>query len=776
MRSFDTWNRYLDNSGNPLHGCIQFMVQDGNTIAPIFDQDGIPLVNPQITDIYGRTQHQVFIDNDVTAYFYKYIGDGIWTTEEDIDTSDNTKWQLQYTVGSQNTIDLSITSDTNVSVANISSLRSLAVSAVPEINGAKVITLLGYNNIGDKEPINYYWDSDETTLNDDGGSVIQSSTSLEGRWIMVQPTEHCDSRHFGVFPSNSMNMEDQTYQIVKLFEYTESKGIRPFFNGSEDYAWFKYTNLNVTAKAIDCTNYTKFNDNGMSYIYGEWNGNPTFYNTNTSVYAKVVDTKWGASSYPIAKEVTFTQNCPQSNFQDCVFIANTTVSGYNFRNCEIKSDHKLIGDNNTFTKCKLTASMFGDNVHLANKCSDCEFDIDDFVDSLDLYKQIRLTDDDNPNFDYRCIETNINPFTLYLGNKVHSNVLRLYNYNSSSSDPVNIGLIENTTLELFNCTGNFNLSSYGYGSVVLIKNCQDLTISNIGSGVTLIIENSNVGLPTKNIGSLSLKDSNVYNGTITCDSFGCYSSILSTTINCKDCVIKDSQLNAAINQTINGITSTFIDNNIFNAQLSIAGASGTQILSATITNNVGNAANPIVLDRTYLDSVDSHHVYTYNNNNGTFPKRSVKFSESISILNNIQNYTGSEMIWTLAEGTYGVKMPYVAMPVYYYDDGSTYYRHHFKFGTQVSLFRVGTDEVTIRLDWQMNSIDNNSGYIIPTKFNAKLVHTNGESYRIESNWVGEAPGDPINGQLQIIAILNAYNNVTTLGTATMNGTFTFNLD
>ena len=72
MRSWDLWNKYTDNNGNPLHGCIHFVVNEGNTSAPIYDKDGTPLDNPQLTDIYGRTQHQVFIDEDCVAYFYKY--------------------------------------------------------------------------------------------------------------------------------------------------------------------------------------------------------------------------------------------------------------------------------------------------------------------------------------------------------------------------------------------------------------------------------------------------------------------------------------------------------------------------------------------------------------------------------------------------------------------------------------------------------------------------------------------------------------------------------
>ena len=49
MRNFDNWNRYQDNSGNVLRGCVQFNVKDGDTVAPIYDSDGTPLDNPQLT-------------------------------------------------------------------------------------------------------------------------------------------------------------------------------------------------------------------------------------------------------------------------------------------------------------------------------------------------------------------------------------------------------------------------------------------------------------------------------------------------------------------------------------------------------------------------------------------------------------------------------------------------------------------------------------------------------------------------------------------------------
>ena len=114
MRNFDSWNRYLDNNGKILYGCIQVMVKDGNTVADIYDRDGVALANPQLTDNFGRSAHQIFINNDVVAYFFKYIGNGTLVEEQElgIDTSDQTKWNLQYTIENQFGFSFDLTSDT----------------------------------------------------------------------------------------------------------------------------------------------------------------------------------------------------------------------------------------------------------------------------------------------------------------------------------------------------------------------------------------------------------------------------------------------------------------------------------------------------------------------------------------------------------------------------------------------------------------------------------------------------------------------------------------
>ena len=69
MRAFDNWNSYLNNDGNLLHGKIRFCNKGTTDNIAIYNRDGIAIRNPEYTDIIGRTEYQVFVDNveNVTA-------------------------------------------------------------------------------------------------------------------------------------------------------------------------------------------------------------------------------------------------------------------------------------------------------------------------------------------------------------------------------------------------------------------------------------------------------------------------------------------------------------------------------------------------------------------------------------------------------------------------------------------------------------------------------------------------------------------------------------
>lgn len=727
MRNFDNWNRYQDNDRNPLHGCIQFMVKDGNTVAPIYDSDGTVLANPQITDIYGRTQHQVFVDTDVIAYYYKYIGQGIWTDEEDIDTSDVSKWSLQYTSESGLDLQLDITSDTVVMVSNMADLRSTDVDGVPLVDGKKVITLLGYYNLGDKEPINYVWDPESTAL-DDGGSVIASDDYITGRWIMVQPTEHCDSRHFGVFPSNSSNMDDQTYGIIRLFDYCNSKDIRPYFNGNEDYRWFKYTNVNLIADEIDVTDDTRFNDQGINTIAGKWNGEPRFTNGNTTVVCKSVKTSWNAAAYTGYDTVLIDSDTPQKNWSNAkVDVRVSRLYGYNFNNCVISENGNIGSDNvsginNTFVNCKLNERMFITSgpyeVSLAGLCTGCQIDPDDFRNSMPLYRSIRQTMDPNPYFDYRDYQNVGKPISNYAANKITSNTVYVTNLHNDPTVPVTLENLNGqvTHFILDGVTGNYRLPA---NCTVTIKN-SDVTI-RLAQNLAIIATDSNINLDSTVIGSAyptaSFREC-VVTGDTTVEyrfaSFTSYDSIISVAVAAGNTVLKNSQINYEYrmvpeegtpitvtygeNQvTVSYFIHGYISDNIFNNVLyidSFAAASDYNALDAlvdglTIVNNKSNySTEPWRISRLGAMNDDRLNTYKFSNNLG-FLSETVLPSVPVQYVGPQHSPTRISGALVLDNGVHVLGC--------WHDDPSLYF-------CNVQLFTIGTEHVSANVEIMLEDI------------------------------------------------------------------------
>lgn len=761
MRSFDTWNRYEDNQGNPLHGCVQFMVKDGSTVAPIYDSDGTALDNPQLTDIYGRTQHQVFIDEDCIAYFYKYIGNGIWSAQEGIDTSDQTKWSLQYTIENQNTLSRTIESTGTYCVSTIDDLRLLDIEDVPEINGIKVITLLGYNELGDKEPINYYWDPESTDA-DNEGSVIKYEYEITGRWIMVQPTHHCDSRHFGVFPSNSYNTTDRTYRLSNLFEYCNSKGISPFLDAVGDYVWYRYKNMTVASNnPIIVSKGIQFYDETDSTITGEWQGNPHFVQRNTNLVAKNVKTSWDAKSYTGYENVVLDKYTAQKNWQDAHIDTRMLTYGYNFNHCTFEENRNLGSNNgtdyNTFFDCQLTGKMFvvtGDNAtsFATGQASNCEFRQEDWIESDDAfhyYIQLRMTNDTNPCFDYKGMTSGQKPVNNYSGRTVTGGVIRLYNYNYTGSN----GLIDPCgadALEINNCTGVYSLNNWN-SKTVIIKNCINFTITNVPSNLTLYLEDSVVTLnSTDTLNNVSIKNSTFIadnSVSLTCNNFTSYSSIITCKINCNACVIKDSQVNAqlVIEFDDSKNSSMYIDNNIFNAVIYFKGKSGaTNHVNGVFTNNYSNYTNSILVVRDYLDMVEANNHYKYSNNKGYFlpsPEEGYTFNKDIALTgigpggvavdqpDNSMVYRGNSDHDAIHGGLGYIEFEYDNI-LHALDQA------HRGISGPLNFFRIGTDSFRVSVNWRVygSNIQDSIPYwelVVPTEFSMNCVNVDG-NWRLDT--------------------------------------------
>ena len=665
MRSFDNWNKYTDNDNHPLHGCIHFVVNDGNTSAPIYDKDGTPLDNPQLTDIYGRTQHQVFINEDVIAYYYKYIGNGEWYTEMNIDPSDTSKWQLQYTSKSEMFIDIENDSKSSYAVLNIEDLRDLSPTSVPSIDGVKVITLMGYNEAGDKEPINYIWDA-ESTDPDDGGAVIATDL-IKGRWIMVCPTEHLDVRHYGVFPSNSQNMVDQTLDIQYALVYANNHGLRLFFDtllNTQYYHYYKLTNITLNPiNQIDVAKGVEFIDDDViihSQQTNAFRNDPYFLNGDTTLYSNYAKASWNikalnkAKSYEPATYIIDATNRSTSvkTLQGWNVSVNQNITGYTFVQCNISGDSLIssctltscnldvigcLSTDNTLQNLVLTEKMFNGSPTPQTAVNGCIADIDNFATKVNLWNYLHQRMGDFKDIDFKnvTIPSDFAIMNQELGDRTYSNFIgtgtshtfgessiqHVYRFNNVQGN-IRIPGNANNTYVFDNCAVNLTWSITTPACTIVIRDSEVVLNSNLPNA-TLMIYSSTASL-NSNYANVSVKDSTIAglasSTRLNTPNFSAFSSIINQEVSSSNVVYKDSQINKDIYSVNNGTSIVgYIDNCIWNEiQQHISSDTPNTTYTGTWINNNATKANPIVIDRANLAASDGLHHYTYNNNTGSF--------------------------------------------------------------------------------------------------------------------------------------------------------------
>lgn len=473
FRNWDNWDVYIDNDRKILRGCIQFMLKDGTTVANIYDADKTPISNPQITDINGRTEEQVFVSEDVRAYVYKYVGTGTIANERElgINTSDQTKWALQYTIESASIDEKEVSGLSAMCVGTMLGFRALDPTQVPEIDGNKVVCLQGYYECGDCEPVWYVWD-DQSMLNDDNGSVIQADDVLTGRWILVQPTEHCDSRHFGVFPQDSVDStEDHSTRMTQLISYCNTRSIHPYFNGSQSYPYFIYQNIAFQSRnPIDVSDDTVFVDKGTgNRFFGEWNGNPYFYNAHTLVNSTEVRHSWHFQDY-----TTGTVRYIVDSTWSPVLLSNIEVvleispaSSSQLDDCELTSNEKIT-NSIVMENMTIHTDWFADDYNWSN---------------LSMYNCKVLLDNCKDANTYVLLKNKLNQADYGdLGEQTLSNTTLLANAIAENASFNNVTIVGNT--ELHNISGDITVSGAAYTLNVIdcwltIDNMSQVVLSDI---------------------------------------------------------------------------------------------------------------------------------------------------------------------------------------------------------------------------------------------------------------------------------------------------------
>ena len=765
FRAFDNWDTYVDLDGNPLHGCVQFNVKDGTTPAPVFDSDMVNIANPQVTDVMGRTDAQVFIDSDVVAYFYKYVGPGSWTSERDtdIDTSDESRWSLQYTVENCMVAINDEQADSAISVGTMTGLRDLDPEDVPEVDGRKFVLLLGYNEPGDKEPVYYYWDPNAS--GDDNGSVIKVSGVLSGRWRLVRPTEHCDSRHFGVFPQDSQYVDiDQSTQIIQLFNYCNVNRIRPFFNGSVSAPYFIYGRVSVTSPAgVDISDGTVFVDKDSgSAISGDIGIDTSFsfLNGNTSLTTKGWRASWNSAGGLGAEHCILDATTSVSTFTGCRVDVLVNTAAKTFDGCDIYSNGKL--GQCTFRNCKITQQMFQSTANTPFVDDSVLVDLDDF-DSVVFWmriveqQSIKVYDMRKRTVDSSCV---CNKDGVWWLNANFSN----FTYAAAATAAVFDGCIGSVVLH----TGaSPALSFYHCELTVSFQNGQGLPV------VTIKDSNINSGTDPWLIGTLSIRDSFIQGWTISvggnCSASGsklaCSALNVGGNANFSHC-----DIDTPIYQSQASVINLALQHCTLTRTYSIAGASENTTVNAVITHNYSFAEIAFAIDRTNIDPVDAHHSYRYAFNTGSFLPE-VTRSKAANLTVHFIQPVGSTLRTQVDARQTGFTL---MRPMNLGNDlghtiaGIFLYNAYFD---NVAFFRIGTDSFRVAV-----VIDKIGGASLlsgtPVAQVLEAVYVSGYTFGLRTKLVGEWQPDPSTHNYSMAQFPSFYQAIALTGLPKTSGSST----
>ena len=703
MRAFDTWNSYLDNDGNLLHGKIRFCRKGTTDNVIIRDSDGTPLRNPSFTDMLGRTERQVFLDDDadVTAYFWKYTGTGDMMQQQGEDY-DPSRWSMEYTSDSLDPVGtVDVSADAAFGVSDMDALRAADPALVPEVGGKKVVWLYGYYDAGDCSPVIYVWDS-ASRANDDGGSVIMSnSVSGPGRWILASREYIFDVRHFGIFPQADKYSVDYSYtsQLANCAAYLTAEGLNAWFpeiNNSLGYYLLDGTNTfsipgdiyfgdgarlicktGTSGTAISCHEVHK----SAPYLFDSTvqTGSATLTADNINVSwmggqaignARV---SWTVDTADWAREITGKK----------VIFKVAGNSGLRLDNCQVES-HKAITNSIVMENMAVKTEWFADDYNWNQlsiynctvKLRDCK-DADTYIRLKNKMGQVDYGDlgeqtVTNAQFGAGCIVENCGGSATFAGNAELHNVTLTASFTGSTP-----------TINCVDCW----LTIQGSPTFSLVSLSRGTLGGNGGINVlnTLKADNAVLDNSVNLLGATLLLDGCVINGAI-------------------------SHVGDPIQENVRGC--------VFNNQLSIRGGGTDVVVNAVWQDNVGFVANPISIDKTNLALLDSAHSYTYSGNSGTFlPADHVKFTSTLNFTDSFVTATQNDDYVMLTKDSTDAppSVHFRSDALYEYQNPG--FNHGFS-GT-VSLFRVGSDAFPVRVDWRV--LSTSSGNMQQLAFNIAPV-------------------------------------------------------
>lgn len=729
MRAFDNWNSYLDNDGNLLHGKIRFCRKGTTDNIIVYNSDNTPIRNPEFTDMLGRTEFQVFVENadNVTAYFYKYVGTGDMMRWP-LDDYEPERWSFQYSSDNMDpTSSITINGNTSFEVATMEKFRALNPENVPTINGQKFVWLNGYYMPGDKSPVLYVWDTASLDSDDGGATIMSMHVPGQGRWKLATRELHFDVRHFGIFPVDDKYSNNYTYtsQLANCAAYIDNEGLDAWFpalNDSLSYYLFDGTNTFAISNDIYISDAVRFQvKTGTTNTAISCNElhktTPYLFSSSVQTGLATLSCNWvniswvGGNCTGDARvgwiiDVDDTPRIIEN--KEVKFITNGS-SSLQLNNCVITSNGKITGEI-TIENSVIKSEFFADDYDYSKLRSSNNIILVDNFDDANTYIELKNKQNERDYGDLRGLT--ISGKTLledcYLSNAHLENVT-----------------VGSVTFE--NVSGSINVE---------------------GSGKNIISNNSVLNVLNQPV----LGECIYTGGSITSSntlSFLRDVSFDKTKINAPMEIlggglsIKNSDINNVITQKGNGVIYQSIQSCNLTAQVKITATVADTVINAVWRNNYSSVVDPIDIDRVNMAENDSAHSYVYEGNSGLFlPKDNVKLSVTLFPAPGSSSFykTDDRYIFTDA----GIFGPIMMGDLSYKaaDGGASH-----GLSPLLNIFRVGYDDFPVKISWECtnkNAFESGAfdGYrvysaVTCVDFTMMAVHRGGYAYKL--NLIEQAP-------------------------------------
>lgn len=272
----------VDLNGSPLVGRVTIYEHDSEIVKTVYTLEGETYTqaeNPQLLNVAGRLDDTLYFDASVVdVKIERYVGEeGLMSEEspdDDFETFDVYSYGFTLDIGTAGEI-----------VDTVDDLRTTPTSA-------GTVNVRGYYSAGDCSPRLYVWDAFSSTT-EDGGYIIASSLTSDGRWILAYDGETIPCTWYGVRHTNMSNIASLlgypgivgTYSIrtaprvyfvrgtyeAEAYTYTTDKALVFSSKAKFTGATFKCPSVEVDGAITDYIADFSFNENGLeSRAHSSW--------------------------------------------------------------------------------------------------------------------------------------------------------------------------------------------------------------------------------------------------------------------------------------------------------------------------------------------------------------------------------------------------------------------------------------------------------------------------------------------------------------------------